>query len=232
MITTVDLAPADSMFARLRAASAVEWDAYVHHPFVRGLAHGTLPEPCFRHYLVQDYLFLIHFARAWGLAAFKADRLDEIRSAAAALSGIVDVEMGLHVEFCAGWSLSERDMAQAPEAMQTTAYTRYVMERGMAGDLLDLHVALAPCMVGYGEIGRSLADDPRTVMAGNPYRPWIEMYAGNEYQQVAADAIAGLDRLAATRSGETRFDDLARTFVHATRLETAFWDMGMDSARS
>ena len=43
------------------------------------LATGELPEACFRRYLVQDYLFLIHFARAWGLAIYKSDQLAEMR---------------------------------------------------------------------------------------------------------------------------------------------------------
>ncbi len=34
--------------------------------------------------------------------------------------------------------------------------TRFVLDRGMAGDLLDLHVALAPCVLGYAEIGTAL----------------------------------------------------------------------------
>ena len=226
-------APADpssddgTLFARLKAACADDWRAYVEHAFVRGLADGSLPESCFRRYLIQDYLFLIHFARAWALAAFKSDDLAEIRGAAAALSGIVDVEMGLHVAFCAGWGIGEAEMAAAPEAMETTAYTRYVMERGMAGDVLDLQVALAPCIVGYGEIGRALASDAATVLDGNPYRAWIEMYAGDEYRDVAAAAVVQLDRLAAARGGDARFDDLAKTFAHATRLEAAFWDMGL-----
>jgi len=37
-----------------------------------------LPEQCFRHYLVQDYLFLIHFARAYALAAYKSETLADI----------------------------------------------------------------------------------------------------------------------------------------------------------
>ena len=219
----------NTLFARLRASCAPDWDAYTRHDFVRQLAAGTLPEKCFRYYLIQDYLFLIHFARAWALAAFKADDLDEIRGATAALSGIVDIEMDLHVKYCADWGLTEADMASASEAMETTAYTRYVFERGMAGDLLDLHVALAPCIVGYGEIGAALAADPETVMDGNPYRSWIEMYAGDEYQEIALGAVAQLDRLAASKGADARFDDLAATFAQATRLEEAFWQMGLNA---
>ncbi len=228
--TVEDIAPAGSLFARLRASCADDWAAYTGHPFVRGLGDGTLPESCFRRYLVQDYLFLIHFARAWALAAFKSDDLADMRAAAAALTGIVDVEMGLHVEFCRGWGLGEAEMAAAPEAVQTTAYTRYVMERGMAGDVLDLHVALAPCIVGYGEIGLALAADPAAGRAGNPYLPWIGMYGGDEYQAIARGAVAQLDRLSAARGGDARFADLAKTFAHATRLEAEFWQMGLDAA--
>lgn len=227
---TEDFVPAGSLFARLRGACVRDWTAYTNHDFVRGLGDGTLPEACFRHYLVQDYLFLIHFARAWALAAFKSDGLPDMRAAAAALTGIVDVEMGLHVEFCRGWGLTEADMASAPEAMETTAYTRYVMERGMAGDVLDLHVALAPCIAGYAEIGLALAGDRATKRAGNPYLPWIEMYSGAEYLDVARGAVAQLDRLADARGGDSRFEDLAKTFAHATRLEAAFWQMGLDAA--
>ncbi len=57
-------APEDSLFARLRAAAADDWEAYTGHAFVRRLGDGSMPEECFRHYLIQDYLFLIHFARA------------------------------------------------------------------------------------------------------------------------------------------------------------------------
>ena len=222
-------APAETLFSRLRGACAGEWRAYRAHPFVRGLADGSLPEACFRHYLIQDYLFLVHFARAYGLAAFKADTLEDIRAAAAGLSAMVDQEMTLHVAYCAEWGLDEAEMAAAPEADATMAYTRYVLERGLAGDLLDLQVALAPCIVGYAEIGRALADDPATVIDGNPYRAWIEMYASADYQAVATDHVAHMDRLMDRRGGPGRLDALSTVFRQATRLEAAFWEMGLNA---
>ena len=60
------------LFDRLKAAALPDWNAYVDHRFVRQMGEGTLPEPVFRTYLVQDYLFLIQFARAWALAAYLA----------------------------------------------------------------------------------------------------------------------------------------------------------------
>jgi thiaminase/transcriptional activator TenA len=217
----------EGLFGRLRNAAGGEWRAYTRHDFVRHLGAGTLPEASFRHYLIQDYLFLIHFARAYALAVYKSDNLADMRQAGASLSAILDLEMGLHVRFCAGWGLDEAAMATAPEATGTLAYTRFVLERGMAGDLLDLHVALAPCIVGYAEIAAELMADPATRLDGNPYRAWIEMYAGDEYRAVAAAEIAQLDSLYARRGGEARFADLARTFTTASRLEAGFWEMGL-----
>lgn len=216
-----------SLFARLRAGSEHAWCAFVGHPFIRLLAAGTLDERCFRRYLSQDYLFLIHFARAYGLAAFKAETIADIRAAACGLSAMIDQEMRLHIDYCRGWGLSEAEMAAGKEAEATLAYTRFVLERGLAGDLLDLQVALAPCILGYAEIGRALAEAPSTVRAGNPYRAWIEMYAGADYQAVATAHSRHMDELFGRRGSEARLPALVTTFAQATRLETAFWQMGL-----
>jgi len=59
-----------------------------------------LSQKRFRHYLEQDYLFLIRFAWAFALAALKAERVADIRAATASLDSILNHEMGLHVEYC------------------------------------------------------------------------------------------------------------------------------------
>ena len=186
-----------------------------------------MPEQCFRHYLVQDYLFLIHFARAYALAAYKSDTIEDIRAASRTVAALVDTEMSLHVTYCAGWGLTEADMQATTEAPANMAYTRFVLERGAAGDVLDLHTALAPCVVGYAEIGRALAADPAPRTEGNRYAEWIGMYGGKEYQATARGAVARLDDLGARRGADARFESLAATFSAATRLEAGFWDMGM-----
>jgi len=225
-----DLVPAGSFCARLIDACPGPWAAYTRHRFVAGMADGSLPEQAFRHYLAQDYLFLIHFARAYALAAHKADTLDDMRYAAGTLSALIDAEMKLHVQYCAGWGMTEADMAAVPEDPACVAYTRFVLDRGHAGDLLDLYAALAPCVIGYGVIGERLAADPATRRgAGNPYDAWIAVYAGDDYRDVVRASIAQVDRLAARRGGDARFDDLARCFRQATDLEVGFWQMGLDA---
>jgi thiaminase/transcriptional activator TenA len=214
------------MFERLKAAASTEWGAYTGHPFTDAMADGSLPEAAFRHYLVQDYLFLIEFARAYALSVYKSPTLADMREGAAGLSAILDVEMDLHVKLCAGWGLSAHELEQAPPAAEMLAYTRYVLDAGMRGDLLALKVALAPCVIGYAEIATRLAAHPHAQAATNPYRVWIMEYAGAPYQEVAAKAREHLDHLAQLYATPARERELIAMFKEATRLEADFWEMG------
>ena len=216
-----------TLFGRLRSACADEWADYCNHEFVQRIGDATLPKKNFRHYLEQDYLFLIHFSRAWALAVYKADTLADMRAAASTRNAIINYEMELHVKYCAGWGITEQEMELKNEARANMAYTRYVLERGIAGDVLDLHVALAPCIIGYAEIGKNLVNDQKTKFEGNPYKDWIEMYSSIEYQDVAKAAILNLDKLSVSRMGAGRFEGLVKTFRQATSLEIGFWDMGL-----
>lgn len=215
-----------SFFDRLKTAAAAEWKAYTEHPFTNALADGSLPEPAFRRYLVQDYLFLIEFARAYALAMYKSPKLADMREAAAGLSAILDTEMDLHVKLCANWGLSPSDLEQTSPAVETLAYTRYVLDTGMRGDLLALKVALSPCIIGYAEIAKRLASRPDAYASTNPYRVWIAEYAGVPYQEVAMKAQAHLESLANLYATPAREAELIAIFKEATRLEADFWEMG------
>jgi thiaminase/transcriptional activator TenA len=213
-------------FALWRAGAGPAWDVYVRHPFVTGLGDGTLPKASFLHYLAQDYVFLIHFARAWALAVVKAGSLDEMRAASATVEALVNGEMSLHQRICAEAGII--DLEATVEAPANLAYTRYVLEAGYSGDLLDLLAALAPCVLGYGEIGARLLKD-----AGDtPYRDWIETYGGDGYQEVCRSVGALIEGALTRRLGEApdrlpRWATLQDRFTTATRLEAEFWAMGL-----
>src|SRR5205085_12078622 len=98
-------------------------------------------------------------------------------------------------------------------------------------DQLECEIAVATCMIGYAEIATERMADPATRHDGNPYRDWLRMYAGDEYQQLAHDAAVALDEQFARRGGEGRLLALAATFAAAARLEADFWQMGIVAAR-
>ncbi|MGB0671298.1 MAG: thiaminase II [Rhodospirillales bacterium] len=219
----------------LITAAGDDWRDYVDHAFVRGLADGSLAEGAFRHYLAQDYVYLIHYCRAWALAAAKCDNLADMGVCTAVLDAILNTEMALHVDYCAGFGLSAADLEATREEPANMAYTRFVLERGYSGDVLDLVIALAPCAFGYRVIGETLLADAATKRDGNPYLSWIEMYGGDEYAEAIAPVEDLMERLVANRLGpdwasHPRWPSLAETFRDASRLEAGFWQMGLGYA--
>ena len=220
-------APTTTLFEDLKAAAHTEWEAYTRHPFVEQLGEGTLPLEAFQDYLVQDYLFLIQFARANALAAFKSRSLADIRAAADSLEAIL-TETDLHVRLTEQWGLDRATLEAAPEKQATVAYTRYVRDCGQVGDLLELNVALAPCAIGYAEIGSRLAPSLEG-RPDHPYHHWISEYADEGFQQAARAATSTLDRLAARSLTEERRAELVTVFRTATRLEADFWQQALDS---
>jgi len=214
------------LFTRLRDDCLPEWEAYTHHDFVRGLAAGTLPLAAFRTYLVQDYLYLIQYARAYALAVYKDPDVAGMRRTARLLAELLDTEIGLHIAYCREWGLSEADLADQPESLELLAYTRFMLDCGQRGDILDLLVSLSACLVGYAEIGLRVAADPATSRRDNPYMPWIEIYGGAHYVQLANEGIQRLDELACSHGAEARYPMLLRSFRTTVRLEAAFWTPG------
>ncbi len=214
-------------FASWRGAASAAWSDYTCHAFVEGLRDGSLPRHSFLHYLKQDYVFLFHFSRAWALAAVKAETPDEMRIAASTVDALVNHEMPLHIKTCAAVGIDESTLFSTKEEQENLAYTRYVLEAGYSGDFLDLMAALAPCVMGYGEIGARLA----TEATSEEYREWIDTYASDEYQQMCRDVGALIDNAVASRLGalesSPRAKSLAGRFEVATRLEVDFWGMGL-----
>ena len=133
------------------------------------------------------------------------------------------------VEAHVGGADTEAALHATEEAPAALAYTRYVLEAGYSGDFLDLMAALAPCVLGYGEIGARLAGST------GPYADWCATYGGQDYQALCRDVGALIDgalihRLGADWPNLPRAQSLAARFATATRLEVGFWDMGLRPA--
>lgn len=211
-------------------ACSEDWDAYTQHAFIVQLANGTLAQPSYLHYLKQDFLFLKQYARAYALAIYKAHSLADMRKALPNVHALLDSEINHHVDYCANWGLSESDLEAEDEDFGTVAYTRYVLDAGMQGNIVDLYVALAPCSVGYAQIGRNLCAAEDTQRQDNPFESWIALYGGDEFQQSVAQSSEHLDTLLADIDlNSQRAQDLINVFRTATRMEVAFWQQGLDA---
>ncbi|KAK4650867.1 trifunctional hydroxymethylpyrimidine kinase/phosphomethylpyrimidine kinase/thiaminase [Podospora pseudocomata] len=199
------------------------WKRYVTHPFVLAMGDGTLPLESFKGYLIQDYLYLTHYARASALAGYKAKKIEDIGAAATIVTHIFH-EMELHINYCSGFGISKQDIESCEEKEACTAYTRYVLDIGNSEDWLALQVAMAPCLLGYGDIAKRLFSDPRSKRGGNVYWAWIKNYVEDDYLLALKTGSDLLERHAVLQS-PARIDELASIFIHATKMEIAFWEM-------
>ena len=218
-----------NIFNLLKESHKDNWLLYTKHEFINKLSNDTLKEEKFLNYLIQDYLFLIQFSKAWSLAILKSDNLEEMKIAASTVNDLINFEMELHITLCANYGISISDLENADEENANIAYTRYVLELGYSGDFLDLLSALAPCVLGYGEIGLNCQNsNPKTLM----YKKWIETYSSIEYQDVCKNVSGLIDKAFLLRLG-TNFENtykwkkVNQIFKKATLLEVDFWNMAI-----
>ncbi|GJC80974.1 putative hydroxymethylpyrimidine/ phosphomethylpyrimidine kinase 2 [Colletotrichum liriopes] len=144
------------------------------------MGDGTLPMESFKQYLIQDYLYLVHFARANALASYKAKTIADIAAGATIVSHITR-EMSLHIDYCKGFGITVPEIEATEEHQACTAYTRYVLDVGMSEDWIALQMALAPCLLGYGAVAKQLHGDVKTKRDDNTYWKWIENYVADDY---------------------------------------------------
>ncbi|PJG86236.1 thiaminase II [Conservatibacter flavescens] len=200
------------------------WHAYVRHEFVQQLAHGTLAKTSFQHYLKQDYLYLFHYSRMFALAMYKSENFAQMEVSREHLNAVLD-EIQLHIKYCQQWGIDEQTLFSTQESSALIAYTRYVLDCGMTGSLAELYAAIAPCMLGYAEIGRWITEEKLSV-ANNPYQTWIDTYASDEFQQSAVKTREFLTALYQPLTTQQR-EKVQHIFTTATRMEVAFWEMGL-----
>ena len=103
-------------FALMREAAQGPWRDYTCHAFVEGMKDGTLPREAFLHYLRQDYVFLIHFSRAWALAVVKSETHSELLTAVGTVNALISEEMQLHIGICEAAGISREELFSTPEA--------------------------------------------------------------------------------------------------------------------
>ena len=217
------------VFNLLKEKNLKNWLLYTKHDFVNLISSDSLEEKYFLNYLIQDYLFLIQFSKAWSLAVLKSDTLEEMKIAANTVNDLINFEMELHIKLCGSYNISKNDLESANEENENIAYTRYVLELGYSGDFLDLLSALAPCVLGYGEIG---INGKNFKIKTPMYKKWIDTYSSDEYQDVCKNVANLIDQAFLLRLGSDyvntyKWNKVNKIFNKATLLEIDFWNMAL-----
>ena len=211
---------------RMRAAADGVWRRCLTHPFVRGIGDGTLDVERFRHFMLQDYLYLFDYARVFALGVVKARDAELMRTFAANVDAILGGEMNLHRAYMARLGITEAQVLAVEPALDNLSYTHYMLAVAEAGGPREIVAAILACSWSYAVIGQALNAIPGA--AEHPfYGEWIRGYAGEDYARTN-DALIGLmDRLS-EGVGEAEAARLTDIFVTCSRYELGFWDMAWE----
>jgi thiaminase (transcriptional activator TenA) len=217
-----------ALSTELRRAADPVWQAQREHPFLRGIADGTLTLGRFCFYVRQDYLFLIEYARLLALGAARSPDLATMTRFSELTTEILTTEMDLHRSFAAELGVSAAELEAESPAPTTQGYTDFLVRTAAQGDFAELAAALLPCMWGYAEIGQMLAAEGRS--PDDRYARWVDMYASAEFGELAGWCRALVDRLGAALADGGRAR-LQRAFLTSSRYELAFWEMAWNGER-
>ncbi|GAA3143688.1 TenA family protein [Nonomuraea roseoviolacea] len=195
---------------KLHAVGRPLLDAQLAHPTVAGIGRGDLPEPVFRSWLEQDYLFLLDYVRVFARLAWQAPD--------GHLGDLVDLahatfhdELSLHRSMSAEFGA---DLEKAVKGPACAAYTSFLLES--AATYAEGLAALYPCMWGYSTLGRILAQDPP---AEPRYRAWVDTYADPGFAALAGRIAEMIDEAAPDPARAERL------FREGMAHELAFWDV-------
>lgn len=205
----------------LREDAEEVWDAILNHPMVQELGEGTLDEEPFRYWVKQDYVYLIDYGRLFAYGAANAPSLSRMGTFAELLHETINTEMDLHREYAAEFGITEEELESTDPSPTTRAYTDFLVRVAATGTFGDLVAALLPCMWGFNDTGRYLAEK------GKPdhkqYAAWIEMYSGDDFTQLTRWCKDLMNEVAedANERERMRYTDL---FLTSARYEYMFWD--------
>ncbi len=198
------------------------WDAQLQHPFVRGIADGTLDPETFKNWVRQDYLYLKEYSRMFAWGAARSDRLAAMQWYAKILDLTLNLEMGLHRTYAERFNITLEELEGEAIWPTTRAYTDFLVRTAADGDMADLVAALLPCAWGYAYVAEHMAK------LGTPedarYADWIAMYVSEEFVAARDWLIDEMDRLGEGVSSEKR-QRLIDIFVLSSRYEWMFWEM-------
>lgn len=202
------------------------WDKYLEHPFLKEIGEGTLDKEKFRKYLIQDYLYLIEYAKVYAMACVKSRNLKELKKFHDGVAGSIETETANHIMYLRddfGENIEEIEYKYKLN-LTNESYTSYMKALSVTGTIEDIVAGVLPCTWSYNYIGLKLKEKYKDNLEGNFYRSWIETYASDEYVAFRNEWLDFTNELCDGLSDE-RKEELKDIFVRASIYELEFWNM-------
>ena len=200
------------------------WQSYETHPFLLGLFDGTLPIEKFRFYMIQDYLYLLDYAKVFALGIAKADSIEEMQFFSQNVHQILHGEMEIHRSYMQRLGISDQDAAQTSIHPANYSYTAYMLKEAYQGGVSEILAAILACSWSYADIALHLSERYPQAISHPFFGEWVAGYASQSYQATNQSLIDRLD-IAAAHLSKTTLEHLSQIFQACSRYELGFWDM-------
>ena len=199
------------------------WDKYNEHPFVKGLADGTLPLEKFQFFMIQDHLYLMQYAKVFALGVLKAKNESDMRLFSSLIAATLDTENALHQDYLRRLNISQEMIAQAKPSIVTDSYTNYMIAIAEKEGLGELMAAVLSCSWSYKLIGDFMEKFPGATEQ-EFYGEWVNMYISDGYRSSNQLMIDMVDRLTEGYT-EQQIQNLEHIVYVCSQYEYMFWDM-------
>lgn len=212
-------------FARtLKEKSGSVWEEGYNHPFLHEMGRGTLDKESFKFYLLQDYKYLIEYAKIFALGAVKAREEKLMARFTLIQHNILNREMDLHRNYMKEYGIAPDEAATTKQSLWNKAYTSNMMAVAQTGGAAEIIAVIFPCAWTYYDYAVRLKEQYRGSLENNFYKTWIESYASGEFGKSFEWFYDTLDALCQYKSQEElrAIEDIFRTSVE---FEYLFWDM-------
>jgi thiaminase/transcriptional activator TenA len=208
----------------LKERAAKVWEEGYNHPFVQELGRGTLDREKFKFYLLQDYQYLLQYAKVFAIAAVKSDTEELMANFSTTQYAILAHEMNVHREYMAGFGVTREEMLAVKPSLYNNAYTANMIAHGQTGGLAEILAAVFPCAWTYADYAKRLKEQYAANLEGNFYKTWIENYAGDEFSHSFEWFYGALDNLVSNMTDRQR-EKITEIFISSVEFEYLFWDM-------
>ena len=215
----------------LKAKAEKVWEDGYNHPFVQELGKGTLDKEKFKFYLLQDYLYLLQYAKVFAIATVKSDTEELMTNFTVSQHYILAGEMNVHREYMAGFGVTEAEVLAVKPALYNRTYTANMLSYGLTGSLAEVLASVFPCAWTYSDYGKRLKAQYADKLEGNFYRTWIDNYAGDQFSESFEWFFDALDGLVAETSKKQR-ENIENIFISSVEFEYLFWDMAYNRRMS
>ena len=215
---------------RLLNVSREIWEAYHEHPFVQGIADGSLDKEKFKYYMIQDYLYLIDYTKVFAIGAAKAKDLSAMKLFAGYTHAILDGEMDIHRAYMARLGITPEEAEHADVALDNLSYTSYMLRVAYEEGQAEVAAAILSCAVSYEVIARKIVEDHPEALNHPFYGEWVSGYAADAYHEENQVLIDLMNRLSEGYS-EEQLKHLEEIFMACSRYEMAFWNMAWEMRR-